>query len=160
LTLLAPNNVYTDAQWDEASAQQPLMIPGSQAQTQTGLHCLGHFFASWCINRRIDGGLELPLEMVQARLGHATLAMTADVSQFQELSRQIYCRDPTCCFPPLLTVHEGGEILLVETPRTLRTVAALPASACSDAACTAYTPNSDMALCVCTSSVPGRASER
>ena len=44
-----------------------------------GLHYLRHFFASWCINRRVDGGLELPLKTVQARLGHATLAMTADV---------------------------------------------------------------------------------
>ena len=44
-----------------------------------GLHCLRHFFASWCINRRVDGGLELPLKTVQSRLGHSTLAMTADV---------------------------------------------------------------------------------
>ena len=26
----------------------------------TGLHALRHFYASWCINRRLDGGLELP----------------------------------------------------------------------------------------------------
>jgi integrase len=26
----------------------------------TGLHCLRHFFASWCVNRRADGGLEAP----------------------------------------------------------------------------------------------------
>src|SRR5262249_36832464 len=32
----------------------------------TGLHALRHFYASWCINRRIDGGLELPLKVVQA----------------------------------------------------------------------------------------------
>ncbi|HEX9320744.1 MAG TPA: site-specific integrase [Xanthobacteraceae bacterium] len=43
-----------------------------------GLHALRHFFASWCINRRTDGGLELPLKVVQERLGHSTLAMTAD----------------------------------------------------------------------------------
>jgi len=30
-----------------------------------GLHCLRHFFASWCINRRKDGGLELPIKVVQ-----------------------------------------------------------------------------------------------
>jgi integrase len=34
-----------------------------------GLHALRHFYASWCINRRADGGLELPLKVVQARLG-------------------------------------------------------------------------------------------
>jgi integrase len=44
-----------------------------------GLHALRHFYASWCINRRVDGGLELPLKVVQARLGHASIQMTADV---------------------------------------------------------------------------------
>jgi integrase len=43
-----------------------------------GLHALRHFYASWCLNRKEDGGLGLPLKLVQARLGHATLAMTAD----------------------------------------------------------------------------------
>lgn len=43
-----------------------------------GLHSLRHFYASWCINRKVDGGLELPLKMVQARLGHASIQMTAD----------------------------------------------------------------------------------
>jgi integrase len=44
----------------------------------TGLHSLRHFYASWCINRQADGGLELPLKLVQARLGHASIQMTAD----------------------------------------------------------------------------------
>ena len=43
-----------------------------------GLHTLRHFYASWCINRKQDGGLELPLKLVQARLGHASIQMTAD----------------------------------------------------------------------------------
>jgi integrase len=43
-----------------------------------GLHALRHFYASWCINRRLDGGLELPLKIVQARLGHASIKLTAD----------------------------------------------------------------------------------
>ena len=43
-----------------------------------GLHALRHFYASWSINRRVDGGLELPLKVVQARLGHASIQMTAD----------------------------------------------------------------------------------
>jgi integrase len=43
-----------------------------------GMHALRHFYASWCINRRVDGGLELPLKIVQARLGHASIQMTAD----------------------------------------------------------------------------------
>ncbi|MBR0730378.1 site-specific integrase [Bradyrhizobium japonicum] len=44
----------------------------------TGLHSLRHFYASWCINRRVDGGLELPLKVVQARMGHSTITLTAD----------------------------------------------------------------------------------
>lgn len=43
-----------------------------------GLHSLRHFYASWCINRRADGGLELPIAVVKERLGHATIAMTSD----------------------------------------------------------------------------------
>ena len=44
----------------------------------TGLHALRHFYASWCINRQADGGLELPLKVVQAGLGHSSISMTAD----------------------------------------------------------------------------------
>ena len=44
----------------------------------TGLHALRHFYASWCINRRADGGLELPLKVVSTRLGHASIQITAD----------------------------------------------------------------------------------
>jgi integrase len=43
-----------------------------------GWHSLRHFYASWCINRKVDGGLELPLKVVQTRLGHASIQMTAD----------------------------------------------------------------------------------
>lgn len=43
-----------------------------------GTHALRHFYASWCISRKADGGLELPLKVVQARLGHASISMTAD----------------------------------------------------------------------------------
>ncbi|WP_441268289.1 site-specific integrase [Bradyrhizobium sp. 215_C5_N1_1] len=45
----------------------------------TGLHALRHFFASWCINRKVDGGLELPLKVVSERLGHSNIAITADL---------------------------------------------------------------------------------
>ena len=44
----------------------------------TGLHALRHFYASLLINRKVDGGLELPLKIVQARMGHSTLQMTMD----------------------------------------------------------------------------------
>lgn len=52
--------------------------PVSQAK-YTGLHALRHFYASWCINRKADGGQELPLKVVQGRLGHASIMMTADI---------------------------------------------------------------------------------
>ncbi|MGO6724279.1 tyrosine-type recombinase/integrase [Rhizobium ruizarguesonis] len=45
----------------------------------TGLHSLRHFYASWCINRKADGGLELPIKSVQERLGHSSIQMTLDV---------------------------------------------------------------------------------
>jgi integrase len=43
-----------------------------------GLHAFRHFFASWCINRRTDGGRELPAKVVQTLLGHSTIVMTLD----------------------------------------------------------------------------------
>jgi integrase len=58
----------------EADADgNPILAP-----KYTGLHCLRHWFASWCINRREDGGLALPPKVVQDRLGHATIALTMD----------------------------------------------------------------------------------
>ena len=45
----------------------------------TGMHALRHFYASWCINRREDGGLGLDAKRVQQRLGHASIVMTMDV---------------------------------------------------------------------------------
>ena len=49
------------------------------AAKYTGLHALRHFYASWCINRLADGGLGLPLNLVQERMGHASVVMTSDV---------------------------------------------------------------------------------
>jgi integrase len=43
------------------------------------MHALRHFFASWCINPRSAGGLELPAKVVQERLGHETIAITLDM---------------------------------------------------------------------------------
>jgi integrase len=44
----------------------------------SGLHALRHFFASWCINRKVDGGLELPPKVVQYQLGHSSIMVTMD----------------------------------------------------------------------------------
>ncbi|RFC67704.1 tyrosine-type recombinase/integrase [Mesorhizobium denitrificans] len=49
------------------------------AAKYTGLHALRHFYASWLINRPQEGGLGLPLKVVQERMGHSSITMTADV---------------------------------------------------------------------------------
>jgi integrase len=51
---------------------------GKPSPKYPGLHALRHFYASWLINRRADGGLELPGKLVQERLGHSTIALTMD----------------------------------------------------------------------------------
>jgi integrase len=63
---------------------QPAMIAAGLVTADgkpkyTGMHALRHAYASCCIYRKVDGGLELPLKVVQARLGHSSIAMTADV---------------------------------------------------------------------------------
>jgi hypothetical protein len=55
------------------SSGKPVMVLGRKYY---GLHPFRHFFASPCINRERDGGLEPPPKMVQQRLGHSTIAMT------------------------------------------------------------------------------------
>jgi integrase len=54
------------------------IVNGKGRAKYGGLHALRHFYASWCINRKVDGGLELPLKVVQTRLGHASIQITAD----------------------------------------------------------------------------------
>jgi integrase len=48
------------------------------AAKYAGLHSLRHFYASLCINRTADGGLELPAKVVQHRLGHSSITVTLD----------------------------------------------------------------------------------
>jgi integrase len=43
------------------------------------LHAFRHFFASWCINRKADGGRELPPKVVQYLMGHSSIVMTLDL---------------------------------------------------------------------------------
>jgi integrase len=50
----------------------------AMAAKYPGLHCLRHFFCSWCAAPVKDGGLGLPLKTVQVRMGHSKLAITAD----------------------------------------------------------------------------------
>ncbi len=48
------------------------------AAKYTGMHALRHFYASWLINRKEDGGLGLPPKVVQERMGHSSITMTMD----------------------------------------------------------------------------------
>jgi integrase len=59
-------------------AQIAAGVVDSKGKAKYGMHALRHFYASWCINRKPDGGLELPPKTVQARLGHASIVMTLD----------------------------------------------------------------------------------
>lgn len=43
-----------------------------------GFHTLRHWYASWCINRKADGGLELTAKAVQTRMGHSSIQVTFD----------------------------------------------------------------------------------
>ncbi len=63
--------------WQPAQIAAGIVTADGRAK-YPGLHALRHFYASWCINRRADGGLELPVKIVQSRLGHASMTMTAD----------------------------------------------------------------------------------
>ena len=61
----------------------PAQVAGNVVTSQgkakyTGLHSLRHFFASWCINRKVDGGRELPPKNVQVLLGHSSITLTLD----------------------------------------------------------------------------------
>ncbi|RVI06471.1 site-specific integrase [Sinorhizobium meliloti] len=48
------------------------------APKYSGFHALRHWFASWCINRKADGGLELTPKAVQVRMGHSSIQVTFD----------------------------------------------------------------------------------
>lgn len=48
------------------------------APKYSGFHALRHWYASWCINRKADGGLELSPKQVQARMGHSSIQVTFD----------------------------------------------------------------------------------
>jgi integrase len=70
-------SVIVESMWQPAQVAAGVVAADGGAK-YTGLHALRHFYASWCINRKADGGLELPIKVVQGRLGHASIQMTAD----------------------------------------------------------------------------------
>ena len=66
---------------DRASLQRATRSSSrdNEGRPKYALHAYRHFYASWCINSRADGGLGLPLKVVQERLGHACVTLKADV---------------------------------------------------------------------------------
>jgi integrase len=60
----------------------PVMVAAGvvdkDGEPKYALHALRHYFASWCINRKADGGRELPPKNVQTLLGHKSIVMTLD----------------------------------------------------------------------------------
>jgi integrase len=74
---IASYYILTNGGWESVQIAAGVTDRRGRAK-YAGLHSLRHFYASWCINRRVDGGLELPLKLVQDRLGHASIQMTAD----------------------------------------------------------------------------------
>jgi integrase len=59
------------------SAQRAAKIV-SDGKPKYGLHSLRHYYASLCINRKVDGGLELPVKNVSVRMGHSSIVITLD----------------------------------------------------------------------------------
>lgn len=74
-----PQHYNTVIEFWQAAQVAAGVVDGAGKAKYSGLHALRHFFASWCINRKADGGRELPLKTVQGWLGHSSVTVTADV---------------------------------------------------------------------------------
>jgi integrase len=60
------------------SAMRKAHVVTKDGTPKYAMHAFRHFFASWCINRKVDGGRELPAKVVQQLLGHSSIVMTLD----------------------------------------------------------------------------------
>jgi len=64
------------------SSLDPIMVAAKvvdkQGRPKYALHAMRHFYASWCINRKADGGRELQPKNVQELLGHSSIVITMD----------------------------------------------------------------------------------
>ena len=74
--IIRHENIVRYAWWPTQIAAG--VVSASGEPRYPGLHAVRHFYASWLINRRADGGLELPAKVVQERLGHASITITMD----------------------------------------------------------------------------------
>jgi len=65
------------ADWCRAQIAAGVVTAGRQGEATPVCTGLRHFYASWCINRRVDGGpSNYRSRWWQARLGHASIQMT------------------------------------------------------------------------------------
>ena len=87
---------------------------GKPRPKYTGMHALRHFYASWLINP-LPMGLGLPLKVVQERMGHSSITMTADIyghlfpntDDRKALQAGGASATTTCC-QPVTDVPEGS----------------------------------------------------
>jgi integrase len=66
---------------DHTNLVRDSIIPAAVAAgfpQYTGLHCLRHFYASWCLNRKEDGGLGYSFQQAKELLGHSSITITVD----------------------------------------------------------------------------------
>jgi integrase len=60
-------------------AQIAAGVVDKDGKPKYALHALRHYYASLLCNREVDGGLELPMKIVQERMGHSSITITANV---------------------------------------------------------------------------------
>ncbi|QMV02598.1 tyrosine-type recombinase/integrase [Devosia sp. D6-9] len=70
-TLLAAGVSAPNGKVDEKG--EPILVA-----KYSGLHAARHWFASWCANRKEEGGLELSPKQLQTRMGHSSIQVTYD----------------------------------------------------------------------------------
>jgi integrase len=77
-TTTKPIRLAVIRKWLEAACVAARVIKPDGKAKYPGMHCLRHFYASWCINSVKAGGLGLTPKEVQERLGHASITLTYD----------------------------------------------------------------------------------
>ena len=60
-------------------AQRRAKVAGADGRPKYNLKAFRHFYASWLINPKSAGGLGLSLKLVSERMGHSTVALTANI---------------------------------------------------------------------------------
>lgn len=50
-----------------------------EGRRYTGTHAYRHWYCTWLINRKVDGGQELDIKRVQKQMGHSSIAVTLNI---------------------------------------------------------------------------------